>query len=103
MILQVLSVHDVAADAFGRPVFAPAVGAALRSFQDEVNRVDANNEMNKHPGDFSLFHLGTFDDSKGTFMLFDVPKKIASGATVKVQSELPLKGHGAEPHNSVIR
>jgi len=63
----VLSVYDRAAASYGRPVFALSLGAAIRSFQDEINRVDANNEMNRHPKDFDLYELGSFDDQTGEF------------------------------------
>ena len=64
--LQVVSVFDRAIQAFGRPVFVPAVGAALRSFGDEINRADS--EMHAHPDDFELYHLGQFDDTTGLFV-----------------------------------
>lgn len=61
----VVSVMDTAVGAFGRPVFVASTAVAIRSFSDEVNRVDANNEMNKHPDDFYLYEIGSFDDSSG--------------------------------------
>jgi hypothetical protein len=65
MIQIILSVKDTAAQAFGRPMFVPTAALAVRSFRDEVNRSDANNEMFKHPDDFELYELGSFDDSTG--------------------------------------
>lgn len=75
----VLSVYDRAAAAFGRPFFAASVGAAIRSFQDEVNRPAEDNPMNKHASDFDLFELGVFDDSSGLFRCLDVPRNVATG------------------------
>lgn len=65
MIQIILSVKDTAAQAFGRPMFLPSSAVGVRSFRDEVNRSDANNEMFKHPEDFELYELGTYDDSTG--------------------------------------
>lgn len=65
MNLLIVSVRDGASGAFGRPFFVVARGQAIRSFQDEVNRVDPNNDLNKHPEDFDLFCLGSFDDNAG--------------------------------------
>lgn len=79
MILQILSVRDRAANAYGRPIFVAAIGQAIRSFQDEINRVDQNNEMNKHPDDFDLYHLGTFDDETGLLTSKSTPEQIAIG------------------------
>ena len=81
MILQVVSVHDSAVDAFGRPIFVAAIGAATRSFADEVN--NPQSEMNKHPADYTLFHLGTFDDASGTFSQ-SAPKQLARASDVHI-------------------
>lgn len=82
MMLFICSVRDSAAQAFGRPFFVSAIGQALRSFMDEVNRVDANNDLNKHPGDFELFHLGTFDDNTGVVSSLPQPQCYARGKDV---------------------
>lgn len=68
MIRQVVAVKDSAAETFGQPFFVSAVGAAVRSFQDEVNRSAADNPVYQHPEHFSLWRLGTFDDVSGEFV-----------------------------------
>lgn len=80
-ILHVLSVRDDKIG-FGRPAFVPSVGLGIRSFGDEVNRPGAENEMVKHPADFALFELGTFDDQTGLFCCLDVPKLLVQGMNV---------------------
>lgn len=67
MKLVCVAVFDSASQAYGRPFFVQSRGVAVRSFTDEVRRVDPNNDLNKHPEDFTLVHLGTFDDSNGSF------------------------------------
>lgn len=67
MVLTIVSIFDSATQAYSRPVFVQSSGVAIRSFTDEVNRNEPNNEMIRHPGDFSLFLLGTFDDATGVF------------------------------------
>lgn len=84
MNLQVFSVYDVAAGAFGRPIFLPAIGLAMRSFTDEVNTNRPDNNMFFHPADFHLWHLGSFDDSVGKFTLLDIGVRLATGSDVKV-------------------
>lgn len=78
MIFFVLTVRDRAANVFGQPFVAVSKGGAIRSFGDEIARVDPNNNLNKHPADFDLYQLGTYDDSTG---LFDcgTPQQIAVG------------------------
>ncbi|WNK13123.1 MAG: nonstructural protein [Microvirus sp.] len=66
-IKQVCSVYDSASRLYGQPFFVPAVAAAVRSVGDEANRADKDNALYQHPEDFSLFHLGSFDDSEGCF------------------------------------
>lgn len=84
MKLVVVSVYDRAAGAYGRPIFVPSVGAALRSFQDEVNRKAEDNTMYQHPEDFELFQLAEFDDVEGRFNGLQEPKALAYGRTVKL-------------------
>lgn len=85
MIYQVVSVRDRAADAFGRPIFVLALGQAIRSFQDEINRQADNNEMNRHPEDYDLYHLGTFDDANGRFNNLPDIKQLAIGKQLKIE------------------
>lgn len=67
MRMVVVAVHDSAAGAFGRPIFAATRGMALRSFVDEVNRSDADNPMWGHPDDYALWCLCEFEDGDGSF------------------------------------
>ena len=85
MKLVMCSMKDRAADAYARPMFVPSVGVAIRSFSDEINREDKDNQLFAHPDDFDLYELGTFDDSNGRFELYDEPKQIAIGKQVKIQ------------------
>uniref|UniRef100_UPI0040480DAA phage ORF5 protein n=2 Tax=Bacteroidota TaxID=976 RepID=UPI0040480DAA len=83
MKMIVCSIRDRAAEAYGRPFFLPAVGVAIRSFQDEVNRRAEDNQVFQHPDDFDLFELGSFDDATGKFELHETPKQLALGKQLK--------------------
>ncbi len=85
MKMLMFSIRDSAADAYGRPFFMTSVGIAIRSFTDEVNRADKENQIYMHPEDFDLFELGEFDDETGRIVLLDVPKQLALGRQVKVR------------------
>jgi len=87
MKLVLCSVKDRAADAYGRPMFVPSVGVAIRSFSDEVNRQDADNQLFNHPDDFDLYELGEFDDNSGQFALHELPKLLSLGKQVKILKE----------------
>lgn len=69
MLHFIVSVKDRAADVFNRPFFVPHRNVAIRDFTDEVNRVAADNQLNKHPDDFDLYLMGQFNDNTGEFLL----------------------------------
>ena len=60
----------------GFPVTIGAVG--VRSFSDEVNNDREDNQINKHPSDFSLYELGSYDDDTGLFETHE-PKLLING------------------------
>lgn len=67
MLRVVVSVFDSASQMYGQPVFSPSRGVAIRSFSDEVNRTGADNALNGHPEDFTLFQLAEFHEETGIF------------------------------------
>lgn len=82
MKLVMCAVRDSALDAFVRPFCVPAVGAAVRGFSDEVNRSES--EMNKHPSDYELFEVGSFDEDSGLVEAVVPPRSLARAVDVKV-------------------
>ena len=80
----ICTVKDRAADAFGRPMFVPSAGVAIRSFSDEINRNNADNQLFNHPDDFDLYELGEFDDNSGLFALHEQLKLLSLGKQVKI-------------------
>ena len=85
MIQVVCSVKDRAADAYGRPMFVPSIGVAIRGFTDEINRQAADNQMYAHPDDFDLYELGTWDDNTCMFVGHESPKVVALGKQVAIR------------------
>lgn len=83
MIQIVVAVRDAKADCFGRPFFVPTVGLGVRSFQDEVNRAAEDNPFYRHPEDFALYELGTYDDEIAQLSSHDVPKLLIQADQVK--------------------
>lgn len=63
MITRVFSVYDSKALAYNVPFFMPSVGAAVRAFADLSN--DSNTTINKHPTDYVLYEIGTYNDENG--------------------------------------
>lgn len=85
MKLVMLAVLDSACESFARPMFVPAIGVAVRSFTDEVNRKGEDNMLNAHPEHFSLFELGLYDDVTGRFELLYEDVSDPAGVSVRVQ------------------
>lgn len=63
MILQVFAILDDKAGSYSAPFFMATRGQALRAFADLAN--DPQSTINKHPEDYRLHHIGTFDDNSG--------------------------------------
>lgn len=78
MIYKVLAIRDRAADLFGQPMFFGTIGSAIRSFGDEVKRPHENNNLNKHPEDFDLYHIADFNDETAEFTTMR-PVQVAVG------------------------
>lgn len=74
MIVKIVAVRDKKCDCFSRPFVAQTPAAAIRSFSDEVNRQDQNNEYYKHPEDYALYELGEYNDADGSIKPSDIPK-----------------------------
>lgn len=80
----ITTVKDRAAEAYGRPMFVPSTGVAIRGFADEINRNSSDNQLFNHPDDFDLYDLGIFDDNTGLFQLHEQPKLLSLGKQVKL-------------------
>lgn len=90
MIKFAFSVRDRATISFLDPFFVNHKGMAERMFADAVN--DPATPLNKHPEDYDLYELGTFDDGTGLFEKC-VPQQISAGKSVyksKTVPHLPL-------------
>lgn len=81
--LVCLALLDVQAQSFGRPLFYPAKGAALREISDEVNRADPKNQLFNHAVDFRVFELGSWDEQTGLFTCHAQPMLVVDCASLK--------------------
>ncbi len=80
----VFSTYDSKAELFHQPMFFKAKPEAIRAFADESNR--AESAIFKHPGDYTLFLIGSFDVETG--MLTPLPTPQSLGLGVEFQEEL---------------
>lgn len=79
MITLLYSVQDSVADRFGMPFAQQNERVAYRAFVNLVN--DPRSEVNRNPGDFNLYLVGSFDDDDGS-VLQQKPQLISNGANV---------------------
>lgn len=88
MILKVFAVRDTKAQAFLQPFYSPSVGSALRAFSDAVN--DGQCPFNKHPEDYILYEIGSYDDATAALDPLDVVRlQVAATDLVDVKKDLP--------------
>lgn len=76
-----VSIRDRAIDAYKPIGNCRAPGEAIRVFKDILS--DPNTPEGKHPDDYDLYLLGTFDDSTGAITPQTPPQKLADGKTIK--------------------
>ncbi len=75
MLQNMFSIYDSKVEAFLQPFFMQTRAAAIRAVTDTV----ANPEhlFAKHPEDYTLFYLGSFEDQKAVFDLEPTPQSLA--------------------------
>lgn len=63
MITQMFTIYDSKAKIYNKPFFQLNIQVALRTAGDLVK--DGTSEVANHPEDFTLFHIGSYDDTTG--------------------------------------
>lgn len=94
MNLTIIAVRDSAVDAFMQPFFVHATGAAVRLFQDEVNK--PGTPFHAHPEDYVLFELGVFDDSTGSVTMLPEPRQLARGKDFVEVNRATIESEGRQ-------
>lgn len=81
MLWLLASIKDRSVDAYQPVATVRAKGEAIRSFIDAINDTQRGGPVNRHPEDFDLYILGTFDDNTGKIET-QQPEKIGDGKTL---------------------
>lgn len=61
----IVSLKDTAVQVFITPFVAGSNAQAVRSLRDAVNDVSADSDVRRHPEDFELYQLGSYDEETG--------------------------------------
>lgn len=89
MKMLIFSTYDSKAKVFSQPYYMTGKGVALRAFQDAVNEgTKESNPMKRHPEDYSIFHLGAYDDETASFTMERVPVHVATA--MELLDKVPL-------------
>lgn len=83
------SVFDRKSLQYWPPYFCATDGAATRMLSDLVSDVDTN--VGRHPADYVLFYVGSYDDAKGRMEAVSPLVHVVDAiALVRAAPELPL-------------
>lgn len=63
---KIFTIYDSKAKAYITPFFMHEEGMAIRVFSDCIN--DTTHQFGKHPEDYTLFTIGSWDDQKSKFL-----------------------------------
>lgn len=89
MKLNAYTIYDVASGIYMRPFFSQADGQAIRGFKDIA--CDADHEVGKHPEDYTLYRIGSFNDTTGEMKGDTVIEKLATGLEMVSQDRNPTQ------------
>lgn len=81
MKLQIFAVYDAKAKAFAHPFYAPNRDVAVRHFANGAN--DPTLQLATNSEDFTLHHLGEWDDGDASFTLNVAPVQLALALNLK--------------------
>lgn len=79
MTLKIFTVFDSKAEVYMTPFFLKSRGEAIRSWTEVVN--DGQAIFCKHPSDFTLFEIGTFDELSGSVTMYE--SKVSLGLALE--------------------
>ena len=85
MIQNVYSIKDSKSNTYANPFYSINHQTAMRSFNQAAN--DSNTTISQYPEDFSLYHLGTFNDESGEIKSEATPQFVANPAVNKIENE----------------
>jgi len=63
---NIFTIYDSKAHAYLTPFFLHNEDMAIRIFADCIN--DQSHQFGKHPEDYTLFHIGSWNDDKSKFL-----------------------------------
>lgn len=84
VIYKAYAIFDSAVGAYMTPFFRRSKGEVLRELTDLVN-ISSDNGIYRHPDQYFVYEIGTFDDSKGIVVMYTNPESL--GCAVEFRKE----------------
>jgi len=85
-MLKLFTVYDSKTEAFIQPFYELTTAAALRSFAEAANT--EKHAFSKSGADYTLFELGTFDQTNAKFAILDAPINLGLALMLKQVNEV---------------
>lgn len=80
------AIYDQKAEFYLSPITFNSRGESLRNFSDAVN--DSTTMLHRHPADFTLFEIGTYDNEKCEIQMHTSPINLGNAIEFVEQPEL---------------
>lgn len=77
--MNLYAVFDFKMGQYMQPFPSHNDATAIRNFADEVKRAAPDNFLFQHPGDFTLYAVGSFDQTTGLFSGDGDPRPLING------------------------
>lgn len=85
MILNMYVIFDTKAQIYNKPFYFVNQDIAIRACQDLIDAQD--NDIAKNPEDFSLFCIGSYDDTDATIELLEAKHHVLSFHELKPRQQ----------------
>lgn len=92
--MEIFAVYDQKAQAFTTPFFDRTQETAQRAFAALVNNPES--DFGRWPEDYTLFHLGSYDNETGVIRGLEPPRGIAAASTLVRVPQLRVVDDGSE-------
>lgn len=69
--MKIFTVHDSKAQAYLQPIYFRSTGEAIRAF--ETTCKDKNSQFAQYPSDFSLLHIGEWNQDTAAIVMLSKP------------------------------
>lgn len=84
--LNIYTIRDTKSGAYNVPQSFRTHGEAERFLSDQVN-LNQDSLIHRHPEDFDLFHLGSYDTDTGLITALETPTHIVKALHLKAETK----------------